>query len=434
VPEPTNVATRIRTRLVAGDPELRGAGPFRSLWYANALSLTAGEGYEITLLLLASAAYGHVLGVGWLGMAFTLPAIVVSPLVGAWLDRARAARGRAMRAADLARAVLATSMALALIHAPGAALPIYLGAAAITAFDVVFSTALRASLPGLLRGHGAAGPRRLTAANAMLTAQTTTAQIVAPPLFVFALQYLSPVTVVLLNAATYLASYVLLRRYAAAVTASVPAARSGDRGGEPGYLTLLRDGFSAVRRDDVAPAVLIAYALTAGIGFAMLLSVPRLVLDRGLPALTVGLSFSVLAGGALFGTRLARRHFVATRPVPILVADPLARAAVVLMLATTANAATVVAGFLVIGVSAGMANVSRATLIQLRFDDATQGRAMSLYLLANQILMPVTPVLWTAAAAAYGITASYVAVAGVFVTASLVLVSGRGVRREMRRP
>jgi hypothetical protein len=448
VSEPTSAATGTRERMASGEPPSRAAGPLRSLWCANALSLTGGEGYEITLLLLASAAYGHVLSVGWLGVAFTLPAILVSPLVGAWLDRARAGRGHAMRAADLARAVLATSIALLLLHAPGAALPVYLGAAAITVFDVVFSTALRASLPGLLGGGGPPGAQRLTAANSVLTTQTTMAQVVAPPLFVFALQYLSPVTVVLLNAATYLASYVLLRRYAMAVTAAAadrarptgPATGSADGARPtspataPGYLALLRDGFSVIRRDAVAPVVLVAYAITAGVGFALLLSVPQLVLDRGLPALTVGLAFSVLAGGALAGARLARRRFLARRPVSVLVADPLVRATVVVGLAMTANAATVVAGFLVIGVCAGIANVSRVTMIQLRFDDAVQGRAMSSYLLAHQILMPITPVLWTAVAVAYGVAASYLAVAGLFVTASLVLVSSRGIRAEARRP
>jgi predicted MFS family arabinose efflux permease len=305
---------------------------------------------------------------------------------------------------------------------------VYLGAALITVFDVVFSTALRAGLPGLLHGEDDTGGQRLRRANAMLTSQTTIAQILAPPLFVFALQYLSPVVVVLVNAATYLASYVLLRRYAAAVDATGPARAAQQR-----YRTLLRDGLSVIRRDDVAPAVLLAYALTAGIGFALLLSVPQLVVDRGLPALTVGLSFSVLAGGALIGARLARRPFAAGRAVPIIIGDPLIRAVVGVVLAVTANTATVVAGFLVIGVCAGLANVSRLTMIQLRFDDAAQGRAMSLYLVANQILTPVTPALWAAVAAAYGISAAYYVVAGVFAAAVVVLLAARGVRREAMR-
>jgi len=379
-------------------------------------------------LLLASAAYGRLLDVGWLGVVFTLPAIVSGPLVGAWLDRAGAARGSVMRLSDVARAVLATGMALWLFAVPGGALPVYLGAALITVFDVVFSTALRAGLPGLLHGEDDTGGQRLRRANAMLTSQTTIAQILAPPLFVFALQYLSPVVVVLVNAATYLASYVLLRRYAAAVDAT-----GHTRAAQQRYRTLLRDGLSVIRRDDVAPAVLLAYALTAGIGFALLLSVPQLVVDRGLPALTVGLSFSVLAGGALIGARLARRPFAAGRAVPIIIGDPLIRAVVVVVLAVTANTVTVVAGFLVIGVCAGLANVSRLTMIQLRFDDAAQGRAMSLYLVANQILTPVTPALWAAVAAAYGISAAYYVVAGVFAAAVVVLLSARGVRREARQ-
>jgi MFS family permease len=401
--------------------------PLRSLRYANALSLTGGEGYEITLLLLASAAYGRLLDVGWLGLVFTLPAIVSGPLVGAWLDRAGTARGSAMRVSDVVRAVLATGMALWLSAVPAGAVPVYVGAALITVFDVVFSTALRAGLPGLLRGDETGG-QRLRRANAMLTSQTTLAQIVAPPLFVFALQYLSPVVVILLNAVTYLASYVLLRRYAAAVDATADTRPAQER-----YLPLLREGLSIVRRDDVAPAILVAYALTAGIGFALLLSVPQLVVDRGLPTLTVGLSFSVLAGGALIGARLARRPFAEGRSVPIVIGDPLVRAVVVVVLAVTANTVTVVAGFLVIGVCAGLANVSRLTMIQLRFDDAAQGRAMSLYLVANQILTPVTPMLWAAVAAAYGISTAYYAVAGVFAAAVVVLLAAPGVRREAMR-
>jgi MFS family permease len=391
------------------------------------LSLTGGEGYEITLLLLASAAYGRLLDVGWLGLVFTLPAIVSGPLVGAWLDRAGTARGSAMRVSDVVRAVLATGMALWLSAVPAGAVPVYVGAALITVFDVVFSTALRAGLPGLLRGDETGG-QRLRRANAMLTSQTTLAQIVAPPLFVFALQYLSPVVVILLNAVTYLASYVLLRRYAAAVDATADTRPAQER-----YLPLLREGLSIVRRDDVAPAILVAYALTAGIGFALLLSVPQLVVDRGLPTLTVGLSFSVLAGGALIGARLARRPFAEGRSVPIVIGDPLVRAVVVVVLAVTANTVTVVAGFLVIGVCAGLANVSRLTMIQLRFDDAAQGRAMSLYLVANQILTPVTPMLWAAVAAAYGISTAYYAVAGVFAAAVVVLLAAPGVRREAMR-
>lgn len=401
--------------------------PLRSLRYANALSLTGGEGYEITLLLLASAAYGRLLDVGWLGLVFTLPAIVSGPLVGAWLDRAGTARGSAMRVSDVVRAVLATGMALWLSAVPAGAVPVYVGAALITVFDVVFSTALRAGLPGLLRGDETGG-QRLRRANAMLTSQTTLAQIVAPPLFVFALQYLSPVVVILLNAVTYLASYVLLRRYAAAVDATADTRPAQER-----YLPLLREGLSIVRRDDVAPAILVAYALTAGIGFALLLSVPQLVVDRGLPTLTVGLSFSVLAGGALIGARLARRPFAEGRSVPIVIGDPLVRAVVVVVLAVTANTVTVVAGFLVIGVCAGLANVSRLTMIQLRFDDAAQGRAMSLYLVANQILTPVTPMLWAAVAAAYGISTAYYAVAGVFAAAVVVVLAAPGVRREAMR-
>lgn len=440
--ETTTVATRIRSRLGAGDPVLNGAGPFRSLACANALSLTGNEGYEVTLLLLASAAYGQVLSVGWLGLVFTLPAIVASPLVGAWLDRAPAFRGTVMRVADLVRAVLATSLALLLIRTPTIPMAIYLAAASITVFDAVFTTALRASIPGLIRADDPQRGRRLNAANSMLVTQTTMAQIVAPAVFVFALRYISPVAVVLLDVLTFLASFVLLRRYAAAVAASAggvgPVGRVGvaePESDEPGssYFSLLRDGFSTVRRDSLALALLIAYAISGGIGFALLLSVPRLVVDRDLPQLTVGISFSALAGGALLGARLIRRPLFASRPLFILIGDPVVRAVVVTVLALTASAAAVVAGFFLIGICAGLANVSRMTMIQIRFGDEVQGRMMSFYFVAHQLLTPAAPILWASVASVYGITASYLMIAGIFLVASLVLVSNRGVREQVWR-
>jgi hypothetical protein len=411
---------------------LRDSGPFRSLRYANALSLTGNEGYEITLLMLTSAAYGHVLNVGWLGVVLTLPAIVASPLVGAWLDRARAFRGSAMRGADVVRAVLATSFALLLIHVPDGSLPMYVAAGSITVFDVVFSTALRASVPGLVRGEDPESKRRLTTVNSMLVSQATMAQLVAPPVFVFALHYISPVTVVMVNAATFLASYLLLRRFASAVSANVRATESAARPTDHGYLGTLRRGFSVVHRDKVALRLLVAYAVTGGIGFALLLSVPQLVEDRNLPPLTVGVSFSALAGASLLGARLAKREPFSTRPIPILVCDPLIRAAVVAVLALVGGVVTVVAGFFVIGLCAGLANVSRITIFQLRFDDAVLGRVMSLYFLANQVFTPITPFFWAAVARAYGVTVSYLIVAGIFMGASLVLVVSRSTRREWR--
>jgi hypothetical protein len=338
-----------------------------------------------------------------------------------------------MRLSDVVRAGLATLFALLVIHPGQNSLLMYLAAGLITVFDVVFSTALRASVPLLVQGSDPESKRRLTAVNSMLVTQTTVAQLVAPPVFVFALHYISPATVVLLNAATFLFSYVLLRRFASAVSSRTRWSGLPEQPAEHDYLESLRRGFSIVRRDDVAWRLLVAYAVTGGIGFALLLSVPQVVEDRHLSPLTVGISFSVLAGASLLGARLAKRDYLAKRPVRILVLDPLIRAAVVAFLAMAANEITFVVGFLIIGTCAGLANVSRITVFQLRFDDTVMARVMSSYFLASQIFTPVTPLLWATLAAVYGFTASYLIVAAIFVCSSLLLVAGRATRRELSR-
>jgi hypothetical protein len=425
----TSLATRAPSRraFVERRRDARALGALRS---ANALSLTGNEGYEITLLMLTSAAYGQVLDVAWVGVVLTVPAIVVSPLVGAWLDQARSLRGSSMRWADVIRAVLATTFAVLLIHPPGDALPLYVAACAITVFDVVFTTALRASVPLLVQGDEAESKRRLTAVNSMLVSQSTMAQLVAPPVFVLALRYISPASVVLLNAATFLVSYLLLRKFATAVTArSFRTEAVAEH--KSGYVEMVLRGFAVVRGDDVALRLLIAYAVTGGIGFALLLSVPQLVEAQHLSSLTVGVSFSALAGASLLGARLARSDRFSARPILVIICDPLVRAGVVVILALAASVVTVIAGFFVIGVCAGLANVSRITVFQMRFDDGVMARVMSFYFLANQVFTPVTPFFWAAVALAFGVTTSYLVVAAIFVGASVVLIASRSIRRQL---
>jgi hypothetical protein len=189
-----------------------------------------------------------------------------------------------------------------------------------------------------------------------------------------------------------------------------------------GYRRSVAEGIAVVSRDRVVGRLLVAYALTGGIGYALLLTLPRVVDARGLPPATVGLSFSALAATALVGARLARTRPGRTRRMAVLAGDPWLRAAVIFVIALHDGAGPIVVGFAVIGLSAGMANVARITLIQLRVPDELLGRVMSLYHLASQVLTPVTPFVWAAMADRSGITAAQLTVGVVFVVAGAVLV------------
>jgi MFS family permease len=410
-----------------------------SLWRANGFSLVGDEAYDVVLLLLTTAPFGAVLSVGWLGVTMTLAALVASPLAGAILDRYPARRGRFMRGADIIRAVLVAVFALVLYRSPRASLPIYLLITAVTFLGVGFTAAARASIPRIFTGSGRLSGNtsaELAGANSMFIAQSTAIQIVAPPLFAVLAGIVRPPLIIFFDALTFLASFTLLRGYVRAVAGSYASdeapASLGATGSGPFHRLWreVREGLSIVNGDRTARVVIFASAIGGGVGFAVLLSLPTLVTGRGLGNWAVGIGLGAVACGAYLGSKSGNRFLTERWRLRVIVLDPLLRAATLVVIAATGNAPAILGSLFVLGASSGASNVARLTVVQSRFDDAVLGRVMSLYVLANQILMPVMPFVWVTLQQRYGLTVSYLVLAALFALTVGLFAQVSSVRRE----
>jgi len=398
------------------------------------VSLVGDEAYDVVLLLLTTAAFGHVLNVGWLGLTLTLPGLVVAPMIGAALDRHPARRVAAMRFADAVRALLVAVFAL-LLYETSARPVLYAFVVAVAMLGVVFTTASRASIPRIFASAERDISHELTNANAMFIAQSTAIQILAPALFAALLGFVDPSLVLLLDALTFVASYALLRGYARAVSQTYASTGSTARA-EPepapkaGFWSQVRGGFHAVNRDVTARAVIIASAITGGVGFAVLLSIPTLMKDRSVGTWAVGIGLGAVACGAFLGSKAVRRAPGHQWRLAIVAFDPVIRALCLVVIAFAANAPVLIASLFVLGFSSGTGNVARLTLIQIRFPDATLGRVMSIFGLANQVLMPVMPIVWTVLYETVGLTKAYLIFGCLLASVVVVVLGARTVRRE----
>jgi MFS family permease len=200
--------------------ELRGSAGFRPFWAAATVS---SFGTYVTTLavqvLVVLTLRGGAAEVGLVSAARWLPYLLVGVFAGVFVDRAP--RRPVLVTADFARCVLLAAIpALAVLH--------HLSLAVLVAFMIVFGLASLAHdaasqsfLPRLVP------PRLLTRANARLDQSDAVAQTSGPALAGALISLMSAPWAVLFDAASYLASGLLLLRVP---VAEPPARRFSLRG------------------------------------------------------------------------------------------------------------------------------------------------------------------------------------------------------------
>jgi MFS family permease len=179
---------------------------FRNLWLGQTLSLF---GDQVTLIALPLAAVlvldASPAEMGYLGAAALLPHLFFSLPAGVWLERIRQRR-RVMIAADLARAALLVSLPLAytfasLTFAQLYAVAFLTGSLAVV-FDISYSTLYVA----------VTARERYVEANALLNGSRAFSNVAGPSVGGVLVQALSAPTALLADAASFLASAILLGR------------------------------------------------------------------------------------------------------------------------------------------------------------------------------------------------------------------------------
>ena len=279
-------------------PQVPAPGPlwrdpaFARLWAAQAVSSFGAritrEGLPMTAILLLGASPAIM---GLLAAMAYGPALVMGLAGGGVVDRRR--RRPILIVADLLRVgVLITVPIAAWLHL--LALPhILIAAALVGSASVIFDMADHAYLPGLI------GPERLVDGNARLSATESVAEMGGPALAGVLFQWLTAPFAILVNAATYLVSALILLTIRKPETAPTPP--------PPEHWTSdITQGFRAAWAEPRVRPLLIMAASNGlfGGGFAALYLIFCLKVVGLTPAL-MGLTVACGGVGALFGAGLA---------------------------------------------------------------------------------------------------------------------------------
>ncbi|WP_157756558.1 MFS transporter [Plantactinospora sp. KBS50] len=270
---------------------LRRHADFRRFWAGHTASVLGSQVSAVALPLVAALTLGAgASGVAAVATASYLPNVVLTLLVGRWLEARR--RRRIMVAADLLRA--AAMVAIPLCHLSGLLnLPLLVGLALlIGAATVVFDIGGFAYVVSLVDRPD------LTAANRATQGSTTAAQVAGPGLAGGLVQLVGPVGALVVDAVSYLLSALgVAGARRAELAPPAPAAGAGilaglrQLAGNPVLRALTVHAATYNGAAQVFVVNLIVYAVTV----------------RNLAPGLYGLALSAGGAGAFLGTMLAPR-------------------------------------------------------------------------------------------------------------------------------
>ncbi|MGW3957614.1 MFS transporter [Streptomyces sp. NPDC004752] len=326
-------------------------------------------------LLLVAAPYfvlrltGSTLATGLALAAETLPALLLGPAAGVFADRWD--RRRTMLAIDLLRA--ATVALMLLVHHPDQVWLIYVALIGEASLGQFFGPARQALIPALV-GRGP----QLAAANSLAALVSGTVRLVGGPLGGALYAVAGFVPVVALDAASYLASAILI---IAIRHRPEPASQQRRKGTVlRRFASDLRAGATHLRTAPGLPAVL----ATASVFFlgnaaltALLVPYTGAVLHAG--AGTLGLLFAALGVGYLTGAPLSRAVASRLSDRTVVISSLASLSAVFAVTFNTHDAAWALILFILIGPPGVCFLVTVDTYLARRTPNALLGRVSSAY-------------------------------------------------------
>jgi MFS family permease len=331
---------------------------FRRLWCADAVSVV-GDAMAATTLLLWVYSVGH--RGAWVSavvLAGYLPPVLTGPLLGRLADRVD--RRRLMVSIDWTRCALGLALA-GFVHYghPIAALACL---AAMSGAGQIFSAAQYALLPGTVPVES------LPRANGIMSLTTQASFVVGPALAVVVMSRGGPTVAVLVDAATFAGSALLL----AGLRGRVPSPAAGDERSAPGSVRPALRAIAADRTLLVAVAAALLVTVSAGVNNTVMV----LYLDRDLGGHPSDVAWLSAANGvAQIAAGAAVVAFARRLPVNRSLAGSLA--AMALCSFGLAGAPVVLVAIVaVVGSSMANApfNISYATVRQTRTPEGLVGR------------------------------------------------------------
>lgn len=253
---------------------------FLRLWAAQSVSAIGSRITRTAIPVIAVLAVdGSAVELGLLAACSVAPGALVALALGGWVDRSP--KRRILIGADLVRAALVMTIPIAAWLGVLTIAQLYVTAAAMGCASALFRITDDAYLPSLI------GKLHLVEGNSKLEATEAVAEITGPGLAGVLIEVITAPVAMVVDAATYLWSALLLGRIRSTET---PAASTGD----DTLASDLRTGFRACWHEPRVRPLLLATAvstLAGGFFFALYMLYTLDVL--GLSAGAVGLIISV---------------------------------------------------------------------------------------------------------------------------------------------
>ncbi|MBV9821881.1 MAG: MFS transporter [Actinobacteria bacterium] len=363
--------------MTTAGPGLRRSAGFRPFW--TAATISSFGSYVTTLaiqVLVVLTLHGGAAEVGLVNAARWLPYLLVGVFVGVFVDRTR--RRPLLVSTDLARSVLLAAIpALALAH--------HLTIAVLAVFMVVFGLASLvhdAASQSLLPRLVPAG--LLTRANARLDQSDAVAQTSGPALAGGLVSLLTAPWAVLVDAASYLASGLLLVRVP---VVEPPSRRFSLRGVGGEAVEGLRWLY---RHRTLGPYTLSAHCwflVNAVAGATLPLFALR---TMGLSPFALGLALAAGGAGGLAGALSATRLGARFGAGAVVIASIAGNGVAWAVIATgTAGWIVFACGQFLLGLTMGAANANEMGYLQSITPDHLQGRANATRRSVNRAMIVV---------------------------------------------
>jgi hypothetical protein len=336
---------------------------------ATGLSRLASRMFSLAIVLHALATFGSPAIAGWISFAAIAPGLAISPLAGAFLDRAGAATGIAVDLA--ASAILVVSLAILIAHGMGSREVMLVVAAGYALTSPLSAAGIRVLLPRLVPVAA------LDRVNALDTAIHAMVDVVGPSFAGVLMGFAGSTATFLAIAAAYAAATICVG------LARVPPVLVSHATSIPRQAI---QGVAYVFRRPLLRGLAAGYALNQVTWGILVVGVPVL-LARGLGAGTwetaSGLLWAAVGVAGGIGALAAGHLRVLRREVKVMTLGMAVTALAVWPLAAEGGMIGLVLGLALAGLLAGPIDVGVLTLRQRRTDPDHLGRVLAVSMSLN---------------------------------------------------
>jgi len=373
-------------------------GAFVRVFTAGLGSIAGSSIAGVCLIWIVFTRTGSAIDVALLGASGIAAAVAFSAFGGTWVDRYD--RRRLMVAADFARAAAMAGIALDLVVRGFDLIPILAAYFVVGAFSTVFNPAEQAIVPSLVEAPLVAD------ANGLVRSSRSALQFVGTAVAGALIVTVGPLLGVVLNAATFLGSGLILLGMTLPAHLARPARAAGDR---PGYFDDVKAGFRWLYRARGFFQLTLSamfFNFCAGIIGTFLVIFATLVL-HGSALVFAGLLAAEVAGQGLGSLLVGPTHAVRWAGRAWVVPYGSASAVLALLLVLVPSVPVSIALVFGLGLLGGFAGTAWLTAAQLLVPTEMQGRYFGIDAFGSVAILPAAQIGGALLIARYGIGATY---------------------------